>query len=52
LDELSGEQFSVLADSAVARENMTLLAENRCYCFQAEKAGGGEFRLLLTPLGK
>jgi len=52
MDEQPGEQFTVLADSAVAKENVTRLAESRGYKVQTEKAGGDEFRLLLTPLGK
>jgi len=52
MDEKPGEQICVLADSAVAKENVTRLAESRGYEVKSEAAGTDEFRLLLTPSGK
>jgi TusA-related sulfurtransferase len=52
MDEHHGEQICVLSDSAVARENVTRLAESRGYEVKSEAAGADEFRLLLTPSGK
>lgn len=52
MDEKPGEMLLVLADSAVAKENVTRLAESRGYRVEAKKDGEVEFRLLLTPSGK
>lgn len=52
MDEHPGEQFIVLADSSVARENVTRLAESRGYEVKSEASGADEFRLLLSPSGK
>lgn len=52
MDEKPGEQISILLESAVARENVTRLAESRNYRVESENADAGEFRLLLTPPGK
>jgi tRNA 2-thiouridine synthesizing protein A len=52
MDERPDEQIRVFADSAVAKENVTRLAESRGYNVESERSGADEFRLLLTPLGK
>ena len=52
MDEQPGEQICVFADSAVAKENVTRLAEGRGYKVESERTGADEFRLLLTPRGK
>lgn len=49
MDENPGESIVVLLESAVARENVTRLAESRKYGVESGKADEGEFRLLLTP---
>lgn len=49
MDETPREQLQVLADSAVARENVTRLAESRGYRVESGKTAADEFRLLLTP---
>lgn len=52
MDEGPGKLICVLLESAVAKENVTRLAESRNYRIEFENADGGEFRLLLTPPGK
>ena len=46
----SREVLTVLAETAVALENVSRLAESRGYTVKVTEAGG-EYRLLLTPPG-
>ena len=46
------EVIEVLVETAVAKENVSRLAQSRNYSVQVEETAGDEYRLLLTPAKK
>ena len=51
MDENPEDTLMVLVETAVSKENVSRLAENRGYTVEAEEVSG-DFRLTLTPSGK
>ena len=51
MDENPEDILTVLVETAVSKENVSRLAENRGYTVEAEEVSG-DFRLTLTPSGK
>ena len=45
------EELTVLAETAVSKENVSRLAESKGYSIKIEEVNG-EYRLMLTPPGK
>lgn len=46
------EEIVVLVETAVAKENVSRLAQSRNYSVQVEETAGDEYRLVLTPAEK
>jgi tRNA 2-thiouridine synthesizing protein A len=49
IDKNPGEPITILLETAVARENVSRLAESRKYSVQVEAMAQEECKLLLTP---
>ena len=51
IEENPNEVLTVLVETAVSKENVSRLAQSKGYIVKVEEASG-EYRLVLTPLGK
>jgi tRNA 2-thiouridine synthesizing protein A len=49
IEKYPGEPITILLETAVARENVSRLAESRKYSVKVEAAAHDECKLLLTP---
>jgi tRNA 2-thiouridine synthesizing protein A len=52
IDKNPGSEISVLLETAVARENVSRLAESKKYSVKIETIAQEECRLLLTPVSQ
>ncbi len=49
MDEHPGQPITVLVETAVSKENLTRLANNKKYGIEVEEIGESEYRMVLTP---
>jgi tRNA 2-thiouridine synthesizing protein A len=52
IDKNPGAEIRVLLETAVARENVSRLAESKKYSVKMDSQAGEKYRLLLTPARK